>query len=494
MFEAAELGNEIDKATYKKQEPLIRTRLLHAQQQLAKSPYAVMVLIGGVEGAGKSETVNLLLSWLDGRGVEVNALGAPTDEERERPHYWRYWRIIPPRGKIGILFGSWYSDPLVDRVYDRCDNAALDQELHLITQFERMLANEGVVLVKLWMHLSKKVQKKRLEKLRDSPQTAWRIGPLTWKYFKKYDAFRQVSETALRKTSLGFAPWHIIEAADDRYRYLTSATFLAEAIEAAMERPKASPPPAAEGKKPPLPVPKPVNLIQGMDLSARLPDGQYEKRLVELDADLNRLTRKMVNAGGSMTLVFEGTDAAGKGGAIRRLTEPIDARIWQFMSVAAPTDEERDHPYLWRFWRKLPRRGHITIYDRSWYGRVLVERLEGFCTQEEWQRAYSEITQFEEQLTDFGTIVIKFWLTISPEEQLKRFKERETTPYKQYKLTAEDWRNREKWGGYIAAACDMIERTSTSNAPWVLVEANAKYWARIKIIKTVRDALKKSFD
>jgi polyphosphate kinase 2 (PPK2 family) len=230
-----------------------------------------------------------------------------------------------------------------------------------------------------------------------------------------------------------------------------------------------------------------------MDLSARLPDGVYEKRLIELDADLNRLTRKMVDAGGSMTLVFEGTDAAGKGGAIRRLTEPIDARIWQFMSVAAPTDEERAHPYLWRFWRQLPRRGHITIYDRSWYGRVLVERLEGFCTQEEWQRAFSEITQFEEQLTDFGTIVIKFWLTISPEEQLKRFKERETTPYKQYKLTAEDWRNREKWSGYIAAACDMIERTSTSNAPWVLVEANAKYWARIKIIKTVRDALKKSY-
>jgi polyphosphate:AMP phosphotransferase len=493
MFEAAELGNEIDKVAYKKQEPLIRTRLLNAQQELAKSPYSVMVLIGGVEGAGKSETVNLLLSWLDGRGVEVHALGAPTDEERERPHYWRYWRIIPPRGKIGILFGSWYSDPLVDRVYERCDDTGLDRELHLITQFERMLANEGVVLVKLWMHLAKKVQKKRLEKLRDSPKTAWRIGPLTWKYFKKYDEFRRVSEMALRKTSLAFAPWHIIEAGDDRYRYLTSSTFLAEAIEAAMKRPKALPAPAAEGKKPPMPVPKAVNLIQSMDLSARLPDGVYEKRLIELDADLNRLTRKMVDAGGSMTLVFEGTDAAGKGGAIRRLTEPIDARIWQFMSVAAPTDEERAHPYLWRFWRQLPRRGHITIYDRSWYGRVLVERLEGFCTQEEWQRAFSEITQFEEQLTDFGTIVIKFWLTISPEEQLKRFKERETTPYKQYKLTAEDWRNREKWSGYIAAACDMIERTSTSNAPWVLVEANAKYWARIKIIKTVRDALKKSY-
>jgi polyphosphate:AMP phosphotransferase len=492
MFEAAELGNAIDKAVYKKQEPLIRTRLLEVQRRLADSQTAVMILIGGVEGAGKSETVNLLLSWLDGRGVEVHALGAPSDEERERPRYWRYWRIIPPRGKIGILFGSWYSDPIVDRVYERCDDATLDNELHLITQFERMLSNEGVVLIKLWMHLAKKVQKKRLEKLRDTPETAWRISPLTWKYFKKYDEFRLISEAALRKTSMAFAPWHIIEAEDDRYRHLTVATLVADSIEAALKRPKAALPPAAEGKKPPLPTPKPVNLIQSLDLSVHLNGAQYDKRLAELEADLSRLTRKLKDASGSMTLVLEGPDAAGKGGAIRRLTEPIDARIWQFMSVAAPTDEERAHPYLWRFWRQLPRRGRITIYDRSWYGRVMVERLEGFCTQEEWQRAFAEITQFEEQLTAFGTIVIKFWLAISPEEQLKRFKDRETTPYKQYKLTAEDWRNREKWGAYIAAACDMVERTSTSNAPWVIVEANDKLWARIKILKTVRDALKKA--
>lgn len=493
MFEAAELGNAIPKDVYKKQEPQMRMRLLEAQRRLADSTRSVMVLVGGVEGAGKSETVNLLLSWLDGRGVEVHALGAPTDEERERPRYWRYWRIVPPRGKVAILFGSWYSDPIVDRTYRRIGQAALDQELHLITQFERMLANEGVVLVKVWLHMAKKVQKKRLHKLRDDPDTAWRISPETWKYFKKYDDFREVSEAALRKTSLAFAPWHIVEAEDDRYRALTVTGAIAEAIEAALAQPKGALPPAATGKKPPLPVPKKVNLIQSLDLDRRLSPAQYGSRLADLEGDLARLTRKMHQAKGSMTLVFEGPDAAGKGGTIRRLTEPVDARLWQFMSVAAPTDEESAHPYLWRFWRKLPRAGRITIYDRSWYGRVMVERLEGFCTPEEWQRAYSEITQFEEQLTDFGTIVIKFWLAISPEEQLRRFKDRETTPYKQYKLTEEDWRNRDKWDAYIAAACDMIERTSTSSAPWVLVEADDKYWARIKVMKTVRDALKKRF-
>jgi len=344
------------------------------------------------------------------------------------------------------------------------------------------------------MHMSRKVQKKRLEKLRDNPATAWRISPMTWKYFKKYDDFRLVSEAALRKTSLAFAPWHIVEAEDDRYRNLTTTTLVVDTIDAALKQPKLALAPAAAGKKPPLPVPKKINLIQSLDLTVKLNAAVYEKKLGELEADLSRLTRKMHQASGSMTLVFEGPDAAGKGGTIRRLTEPMDARIWQFMSVAAPTDEESAHPYLWRFWRKLPRTGRITIYDRSWYGRVMVERLEGFCTVEEWQRAYSEITQFEEQLTEFGTIVIKFWLAIGPDEQLKRFKDREVTPYKQYKLTAEDWRNREKWDAYVAGACDMIERTSTSNAPWVLVEANDKFWARIKVLKTVRDALKKQFD
>ena len=489
MFESAEIGNRIDKKTYQKEEPRLRAALLEAQRRLADSRRSIAVLVGGVEGAGKSETVNLLLEWLDGRGVEVHALGTPSDEERERPRYWRFWRILPPFGRIGIFFGSWYSDPIVDCTYKRIDAAALKNELHRITQFERMLSNEGVVLVKIWMHLSKAAQKKRLKQLSKNPTTAWRITPLTWKYFKKYGQFRKVSEESLRYTSLGFAPWHVVEAEDERYRYLTTATHLLQAIEAALRpAPKAPRAPLA----PEFELPASGTLIGRMDLSRALSKKAYDKQLLKLEAELNALTRQMHHDGRSMILVFEGPDAAGKGGTIRRLVAPMDSRHYQFMSVAAPTDEERAHPYLWRFWRQLPRQGRVTIYDRSWYGRVLVERIEGFCTPEEWQRAYSEINQFEEQLTEFRTVVLKFWLAISPQEQLKRFKERQTTPYKQYKLTEEDWRNRAKWNAYENAASEMVERTSTRSAPWVLVEANDKYWARIKVMKTVRDALQQS--
>jgi polyphosphate kinase 2 (PPK2 family) len=223
-----------------------------------------------------------------------------------------------------------------------------------------------------------------------------------------------------------------------------------------------------------------------------VPEKAYEKKLLKHQGDLARLTRRLYEVRKSLILVFEGPDAAGKGGTIRRLTTAMDARLYRVISVAAPTEEERAHPYLWRFWRHLPRLGRATIYDRSWYGRVLVERVEGFCEPEAWQRAYGEINTYESQLTEFGIVLIKFWLAISAEEQLRRFKERETTPYKQYKITEEDWRNRAKWNAYEAAACDMIERTSTEAAPWVLVEANDKNHARIEVIRTVCDRLEKA--
>ncbi|HUJ74195.1 MAG TPA: polyphosphate:AMP phosphotransferase, partial [bacterium] len=235
MFEAAEIGNKIDKQTYQHEEPRVREALLQVQRRLADSKHSVIIIVGGVEGAGKSETVNLLLEWMDARGIEVHAFGAPTDEERERPRYWRYWRLLPPHGKIGVFFGSWYTDPIVNRTYGKTDDAQLQLELHRITQFERMLHNEGVVLVKIWMHLAKDVQEKRLKSLHKDPATRWRITPLTWKYFKKYDDFRKVSEESLRHTSLGFAPWHVVEAADARYRNLTVASLVLRSIEAALD-------------------------------------------------------------------------------------------------------------------------------------------------------------------------------------------------------------------------------------------------------------------
>jgi polyphosphate:AMP phosphotransferase len=488
MFEIAEVGNVIDKETYNSEEPRLRAALLQAQKQLAGANFSVVILVGGVETAGKSETVNLLLEWLDARGIQTHALGKPTDEEAQRPPMWRFWRLLPAKGRIGIFFGSWYTEPIVGRAFDRIDGAQLDQTLDRIVEFERMLHHEDVLLLKFWLHISKETQKERLDRFAADKRQRWRVTKRDWKYHKRYDKFRSICEHALRRTNTDAAPWIIVEATDRRYRNLTVARTILEAIEGQLQSSKSVPRRAAE--KPSPVKPPAVNILNRLDLSLALDPKEYDAKLLKYQGELNQLTQRLYRQQQSMILVFEGPDAAGKGGAIRRLTQAMDARSYQMISVAAPTEEERAHPYLWRFWGHLPRAGRVTIYDRSWYGRVLVERVEGFCTTADWQRAYAEINAFEEQLTDFGTILLKFWLAISPEDQLARFQNRETTPYKQYKITEEDWRNRAKWDSYEAAACDMIEKTSIESAPWVLVEANNKEWARIKVLRTVVRRLK----
>lgn len=487
MFESAEVGNRIAKKDYDAKVPALRTALLDMQHRLAVAPLAAVVLVSGVEGAGKEETVNLLMNWLDTRGIEVHAMWDSSDEERERPPFWRFWRELPAKGKIGVFFGSWYTQPIIDRVYGRLDSAGFERALHEIVSFESMLAREGILTIKFWMHLSKAIQQERMKKVRKHPERFWRITPLTQKFFKKFDDFSLISEKALRLSDKVFSPWHIVEAEDARYRNLTVANTLLHTLTKELD---ALPTPAAETRsKPELPKPASFNVLRNLDLSQHVDALAYKKAIATLQPRLRELTQRLADERRSMLVVFEGPDAAGKGGAIRRLTEAIDARLYRVTSVAAPTDEELAHPYLWRFWRALPRLGNVTIYDRSWYGRVLVERIEGFCGQADWERAYGEINAFEEQLSAFGILVCKFWLAISPEEQLKRFVDRKETPFKQYKLTQEDWRNRDKWDAYEAAACDMIERTSTDIAPWTLVEANDKLWARVKVLRTVCDRL-----
>jgi polyphosphate:AMP phosphotransferase len=489
MFEAAEVGNKLDKATYKKEAPAVRAALLAVQGRIAQSKLAPVVVIGGAEGAGKGETVALLHEWMDARGLETNVLWDLSDEERERPEYWRFWRTLPPRGKIGIYFGSWYSRVIVDRAFDRMNDDAFERELNRIRDFERMLTLEGVPVIKFWLHLSKDAERKQIKALKKDPRARWRLHSAALKFFKRYDDFRRVSERALRETSVGYAPWTVVEAADNEYRNLTVATSLLQALEEALAE-EAEVGKARPKGKPPMPKSKRVNVIRRLDLTRSLAKKTYERRLADAQAEVGRLAQKLRKAEKSLIMVFEGSDAAGKGGAIRRLTAAMSPYLYRVIGIAAPTDEERAHPYLWRFWRHLPRRGRVTIYDRSWYGRVLVERVEGFARQDEWRRAYSEINEFEEQLTEAGNVIIKFWLSISAREQLKRFKERERITYKQYKITEEDWRNRSKWDAYEGAACDMIERTSTDIAPWVLVEANDKNWARVKIAETVAKRLR----
>ena len=492
MFESAELGHELTKARYKKIAPKLRADLLDTQYELAKNGrFPVVILISGVRGAGKGETVNLLNEWMDPRHIHTHAFDHPSDEESDRPPMWRFWRVLPPKGRIGILFGSWYTAPIIERVFRQTKDVDLAAAIDRINQFEQMLADEGALILKFWFHLSKKRQKKRLRALQKDKDTRWRVTERDWDFFKLYDRFYKISEATLRKTNTAHAPWIVVEGSDPRFRAVTVGKEILEAMKKRLvlrhERRKP--------KSQAAPIVRPVDgvhLLKRLDLTASVEKPVYELRIEKLQRRLALATRDPKFSEHNVVCVFEGMDAAGKGGAIRRVTAAIDARFYHTIPVAAPTDEERAQPYLWRFWRHVPRKGGFTIYDRSWYGRVLVERIEGFCAEADWMRAYSEINEFEDQLVQNGAIVAKFWLQISKDEQLRRFKEREKTRFKRFKITAEDWRNREKWDAYQEAAADMIERTSTEHAPWTLVAANDKYHARVKVLETLVDSLQRA--
>ncbi len=554
MFETAEIDHKLSKRDFAAAVPELRHQLIEAQRELKRADFPVLLVVSGVEGAGKGDTVNLLNEWMDARYVKTNAYGPPSDDEQQRPPYWRYWMSVPPRGTTGIFFSSWYASPITAAATGNISLAELDRALAHIRSFEEALLHDGALIIKLWFHLSKRQQRQRFKKLEKNPETRWRVSKQDWALAKAYDDYLPVWERTLRKTSTGELPWTVISGANPRYRNLTTGRHVAQRITAHLARwrarvataPMPSPTEAAGeaavadnaaatanaesaaaaactdttsanpaddansaadsadnsaadiADKPAAPtaaaaallpsaplIAKPVTILSDFDLSPALDRDQYEEQLSRWQGQLSRLSRRAQKQRLSAIAVFEGWDAAGKGGCIRRMTKALDARYYQIIPIAAPTDEERARHYLWRFWRHLPRAGALTVYDRSWYGRVLVERVEGFAAVPAWMRAYHEICNFEEMLVEHGIVLCKFWLHISPDEQLRRFKEREATPWKRHKITAEDYRNRAKWGAYESAAHDMIERTSTEFAPWTLVAAENKRYARIKVLETV---------
>jgi AMP-polyphosphate phosphotransferase len=488
MFESAEIGHTIDKQTYNEAVPVLREALLAAQYRLREQArFPVLILINGIEGAGKGETIKLLNEWMDPRLIRVDSFDVPTDEELAHPPAWRYWRRLPPKGQTGIFFGNWYSKMLEDRVHGRIKKTELELAIDRSQRFERMLCAEGMLIFKFWFHLSKDRMLARLESLKDDPLHSWRISPLDWQQSKTYDKFVRYGELILRRSSRDFAPWYVIEGYDERYRSLTAGRLLLEGLNAALD---------AVDSQPSQPHTAPVelsadrlSLLSSLDLEQKLDKDDYKAQLTQEQARLSQLLRDPRLRKRGVLALFEGHDAAGKGSAIRRVTGALDPRLYRIVQIAAPSEDERAQPWLWRFWRNVPARGQFTIFDRSWYGRVLVERVEGFCTPDEWLRAYTEINEFEEQLVDAGVVVVKFWLSIDKDTQLERFKEREDTPHKRFKITEEDWRNRDKWDDYGHAVADMVDRTSTEIAPWTLVEANDKRFARVKVLRTLNQAL-----
>ena len=490
MFEAVELGRKVSKKDYAEAVLQLRTKLLTLQRNLKGSNVPVFVLIAGVEGSGKARVVDRLSEWLDVRGLEIHTFGRLSDEEADRPEFWRFWRTMPARGRIGIFLGSWYTQPIISRVMDDGPQGTFDRQLHRIVRLERMLVEDGALILKFWLHLSKKEQKRRLNKLEADKQTRWRVTKKDWQFHKRYDAFARICEAAIRETDTALAPWFLVEAADSRYRDLTIAQTIAHSLEQRLEHDHSV---AWEGLPPVESIPPraaDLTILDKVSLDSEADAGVYKRQLDALQEEVGFLTRRAYEQKRSTVLVFEGWDAAGKGGAIRRVASAVDARIRRVISIAAPTDEERAQHYLWRFWRHLPRAGRVTIYDRSWYGRVLVERVEGFASEAQWKRSFREINEFEEQLVEHGVVLLKFFIHISKDEQLRRFKEREQVEYKRHKITEEDWRNREKWGAYEEAINEMVARTSTGYAPWSLIPGNNKRFARLEVLRALCERLR----
>jgi len=484
------IPQRLTRKEYDARVPKLREDLVQLQVQLKESPFKILLIIAGYEGAGRGEVINTLSGWLDPRGVETFAFQEPTDEERERPFMWRFWRSLPTCGRIGIYAGSWYTEALREETFSRITAGEISKELERIQHFEKLLADNGTLIVKVWLHLSKVAQRDRLHALESNPDTAWRVTPEHWYHFRNYDRIARAARRILRSTNQPSAPWTVIDAEHERTRNAAVAKLILTRFRAHCRKHKATTKNLRMAAKPLQPAG--LKRLQALPLTQSLSALEYEQKREKWLGRLNQAVRAAHAAHRSVIFVFEGWDAAGKGGAIRRLTSAIDARHYRVIPVAKPTDEEKAHHYLWRFWRHVPRAGMVTIYDRSWYGRVLVERLEGFASTAEWRRAYGEINDFERQIASHGTIVVKFWLQISKDEQLRRFREREATPYKLHKINAEDWRNRRKWAGYEAAVGDMLALTDSSFAPWQLIAANDKRYARLSILKTASKQIEAS--
>ncbi|HOU31999.1 MAG TPA: polyphosphate:AMP phosphotransferase [Synergistaceae bacterium] len=497
MLELVDLTKKLAKGEYKELSGRLRDRLGELQRQARDRGIPVLLVFEGWEGAGKGTLMNELILPLDPRGFEVRNLGTPTEEERFYPFLWRYWRWTPARGRLVLFSRSWYRHVFDDRLEGRVTGKKLEEAYGDILNFERQLSTGGALLVKFFLHISAKEQKKRLKTLEDNPATAWRVSPRDWELHARYDERLRVVEEMLHRTDTGHAPWTVVEAHDRDYAVVKVLATVGEALERALKghdetfRRGDGLRPGGEGEGPP-PEEKPFpagalrpTVLGNVDLSQAISPKVYDGELKELQERFRSAQYALYRKRLPLVVVFEGWDAAGKGGCIKRLTQRLDPRGYQVVPIAAPNDLERSHHYLWRFWTAFPKGGHVAIFDRSWYGRVLVERVEGFASEEEWRRSYGEINEMELHWCRFGARVLKFWLHIDQKEQLQRFEERRDTPDKAWKITEEDWRNREKWPQYEAAVEEMLWRTSTIHAPWTIVEANDKLFARIKVLRTV---------
>lgn len=487
MLEKIDLTKSLEKKEYKKRMAELEPRLSFLQRELKSKGVPVMIIFEGFGAAGKGTQINRLIQALDPRGFTVYSTDAETKEEEMHPFLWRFWTKTPEKGRIAIFDRSWYRKLLVDRYEKKTSRKEIPVVLEDISSFEKQLTDGGIMLIKFFLDISEHEQKRRFKKLMDKKATCWRVTNKDIDRNKHFDEYLQMADEMLAKTDSEYAPWTIVEAEDENFATVKILSTVAAAFEERCKQENAPKSKLIDGKFDNTDFNDSV--LKKVDLSKKLTREEYEERLDVLQKKLKLLHGTLYAKRIPVVLAFEGWDAGGKGGAIKRLTRALDPRGYTVNPTSSPNDIERAHHYLWRFWTKMPKDGHIAIFDRTWYGRVMVERIEGFCTTQEWQRAYKEMNQMEQQLVNHGAVVLKFWLHIDKDEQEHRFQDRQNNPEKNWKITDEDWRNREKWELYEKAVDEMLVRTSTVNAPWVIVEGNDKFYARIKVLETVVNVL-----
>lgn len=505
MLEKVDLSKKMKKEEAKAKLEKMGVELSHLQRECKAAKIPVMIAFEGIGASGKGVQINKLIQALDPRGFDVYTVNRETEEEKMRPFLWRFWSKTPETGRIAIFDRSWYRRVLGDRFDGLTPKKQVPFAFADIRSFERQLTDDGTVIIKLFLYISKKEQEKRFKRLSDNKETAWRVSKEDWNRNKEYEQYLGLCDEMLEQTDFEFAPWTIVEAMDKEYAAVKIMNVVIHRLREALVEKKQKDEmeeriaEAEEAKKSHIrkdgeieessKEEYKIGVLSGVDLSKSLSEKEYKHQLDKLQKKVEILHSELYRQRIPVILAFEGWDAAGKGGAIRRLTSKLDPRGYAVCPTSAANDIERKHHYLWRFWNKIPKAGHIAIFDRTWYGRVMVERIEGFCSTAEWKRAYQEINEMEEHLVNSGAIILKFWLQIDKDEQERRFRDRMETPEKQWKITDEDWRNRAKWEEYEQAVDEMLVRTSTTYAPWTVVEANSKQYARVKVLETVVEAI-----
>ncbi|HIY20018.1 MAG TPA: polyphosphate:AMP phosphotransferase [Candidatus Blautia avistercoris] len=464
--------------------------LFALQMEIKNHKVPVCVLIEGWGAAGKGSLIGKIIKYIDPRFFNVAVVSAPTQEELRKPFLYRYFIQIPEAGRFTFFDGGWMEQTVKERAEGSLDKKAYKLRIESVKRFERQLTDNGYLLVKYFFQITEKEQKKRLEGLYSQEDTQWRISEYDKWQNENYDKCTDYFEKFMNDTNTSSAPWYIVDAQEKKWAQLQVMETLIQQIKVALQNQSLAVPILQnpfELKKMPL--------LNEIPLEGKeIPEDEYKEELKKLQKELGELHNRLYRKKVPVVIVYEGWDAAGKGGNIKRITEALDPRGYEVHPIASPQPYEKARHYLWRFWTRLPKTGHIAIFDRSWYGRVMVERLEGFCSENDWKRAYNEMNEFEKELSDWGAVIFKFWVQIDKDTQLERFTLRQNTPEKRWKITDEDWRNREKWDAYEEAVNEMIQKTSTTYAPWYVLESVDKKYARIKALKIVIKTLKKVLD